>query len=90
MVKKAVPTTTATDSVLFRCLGVMATETSSRNVDHVGAVFIAVFIGAVFIAVFIGAVFIGAVFIGAVFISASDDQGDVVEGRPGTAADTSV
>jgi hypothetical protein len=50
IVKKAVPTTTATDNVLFRCRGLRATETSSRNVDHVGAEFVgAEFVGVVFI-----------------------------------------
>jgi hypothetical protein len=69
IVKNAVPTTTATDNVLFRCRGVRATATSSRNVDHVGAELV-------------DAKSVGAEFFGVVFISASDDQRDVVDGRP--------
>jgi hypothetical protein len=85
IVKNAVPTTNATVSVLFRCRGVRATETSSRNVDHVGAVSTrAGFTGPVFTGpVFTGVALVAAEFVGVVFIWASDDQGDVVEGRPG-------
>jgi hypothetical protein len=61
IVKKAVPTTTATDNVLFRCRGVRATETSSRNVDHDGAELV-------------GGELVGAEFVGVVFISASGVQ----------------
>jgi hypothetical protein len=59
-------------------------------VDHVGAVSTRagftgpVFTGPVFTGpVFTGVALVAAEFVGVVFIWASDDQGDVVEGRPG-------